>query len=107
VWATMNSVHFTDGHGTFTYGNFYTGFGLSITAAMVFTAWLLWMLGSWAHEESTVARSIAWGVFVWQLVGIVLSVRYFSVAPALFSVLEVVCVGLGAGCVRTQDANHA
>jgi hypothetical protein len=96
VWAEMNGVHFTDGHGNYSYGNFYIGFGLSITAAMLFTAWLAWTLGSQAKSGAQGVRTIAWGMFVWQLAGIVLSVRYFALVPALLSVLVSVCLGLGA-----------
>jgi hypothetical protein len=103
----MNGVHFSDGHGNYSYGDFYVGFGLSITAAMLFTAWLLWMLGSMARSDAPGVRTIAWGVFVWQLVGIVLSLRYFSVAPAVFSVIEVVCIGLGAISVRKKQMVQA
>lgn len=102
VWSQMNSVHFSDpkGHGSYSYGNFYTGFGLSITAAMIFTAWLLWVLAYLAKQGTPGVGTIAWGMFVWQLAGIFLSVRYFAVGPAVFSVVVAICLGLGAISIR-------
>ncbi len=103
VWSQMNGVHFSDGHGTYSYGNFYIGFGLSVTATMLFSAWLAWMLDSLAKRGAQGGRTIAWGMFAWQLVGIVLAVRYFALVPALFSVVVVVCLGLGAMSMQKSE----
>ncbi|MEO6804677.1 MAG: hypothetical protein ABI286_00325 [Edaphobacter sp.] len=86
VWTAMNDVHFSVGHSTFSYGAFYKGFGLSITGFQLFMAWLAWQLGSMAKRGVMDARVIAWGIVGLQIVGAGLALRYFSVAPALFSV---------------------
>ena len=44
VWTAMNNVRFTLGSSTYSYGNFYLGFGLIITAFQLFVAWLSWVL---------------------------------------------------------------
>jgi hypothetical protein len=38
-------VHFSFGGGTFSYGGFYVGFGLFVTAYLLFSALLAWQLG--------------------------------------------------------------
>jgi hypothetical protein len=96
VWDAMNSVRFSAGHATFSYGGFYTGFGLSISAFDVFSAWLAWTLGSMARAGEMRARPIGWAMFALQCVGLVLSLRYFSVPPAVLSALGAMCFMMGA-----------
>jgi len=42
--TAMNDVHFTAKHGTYSYGEFYMGFGLFISAFYLLEAWLAWFL---------------------------------------------------------------
>jgi hypothetical protein len=96
VWDAMNSVHFSEAGRTFSYGEFYKGFGLSISATQFFIAWLTWMLASMAKRGNNDARTIAWGLFVVQCVGFVLSLLYFAVPPAALSALGAMCFMMGA-----------
>jgi hypothetical protein len=100
VWSAMNNVRFSDGGSTFSYGEFYRGFGLSISASQLFTAWLAWLLGSMPQRDPQSARLIAWAMVVLQLFGFGLSLKYFSVIPALFSVVGALCLGMGALSIR-------
>ena len=100
VWGAMNSVRFSVGSTTFSYGGFYTGFGLFISAFELFCIWLAWTLGSMARSGEMAARRIAWGMFVLQCFGTVLSLRYFSLGPVVLSVLAAVCFLMGALSVR-------
>jgi hypothetical protein len=95
VWEAMNSVRFAAGRATFSYGGFYTGFGLSISAFDLFSAWLAWTLGSMARAGERRARPIGWAMFVLQCVGFALSLRYFSVGPAVLSALAALFFLLG------------
>jgi hypothetical protein len=104
VWSAMNNVRFSDGGSSFSYGEFYRGFGLSISASQLFFAWLAWLLASMAERDPQSARLIAWGMVGLQLVGLVLSLRYFGVAPALFSVVSSLCLGMGALSIRRAAA---
>jgi hypothetical protein len=70
----------------YTYGNFYRGFGLIISINMVFSAILAWWLGQVARTQTKILIPIAWAFAATQVVGVLLSVEYFSVLPALFSV---------------------
>jgi hypothetical protein len=107
VWAAMNSVHFAAKHGTYSYGGFYVGFGLFVSAFYLFEAWLTWFLARMTERGVEEARAIAWSLCALQVVGVGLSVRYFAGAPALLSVLTTVCLGMGAlrmgGEVATAD----
>jgi hypothetical protein len=100
VWAAMNNVRFSEGSSTFSYGNFYLGFGLSISAFQLFEAWLVWMLASAARRGETVARTIVWGLFVLQIIGLGLSLRYFSVGPAALSGVAAFCLAMAGLAVR-------
>jgi hypothetical protein len=104
VWDAMNSVHFSESGSTISYGEFYKGFGLSITASQIFVAWLAWLLASMAKRGSTDVRMIAWGLFVLQCVGFVLSVRYFGVGPAVFTAVAAACFLMGAVSLRRSAA---
>jgi hypothetical protein len=104
VWSAMNNVRFSDGGSTFSYGEFYRGFGLSISASQLFFAGLAWLLASMAQRDPESARLIAWAMVVLQVVGLVLSLRYFGVAPALFSVVSSLCLGMGALSIRRAAA---
>ena len=105
VFAAMNSVSFTAGHSTFSYGNFYRGFGLSITVSQLFFGWLSWVLAGMAKQGSAGVKEIAWGMFAVQATGAVLSLMYFSVVPATFSVVAAACFAMGA--VRSDAGARA
>jgi hypothetical protein len=96
VRDAMTSVHFQVGHASLTYGGFYTGFGLYITLYMVFSALLSWQLGDLAMSAPQSVRSLSWIFFYVQVAGLILSLVYFSAAPAVLSGLVAVCLGWGA-----------
>ena len=100
VWTAMNDVHFTVGHTSYSYAGFYIGFGLFVTAADLFLAWLAWQLGSMARRGSTETRAIAWALAVLQLVSAGLCVRYFSVVQVLLPLLTAGCLVVGALSLR-------
>ena len=100
VFAAMKDVHFSVGHTVFSYGGFYKGFGLSITAYQLFMAWLAWELGSMAKRGVMDVRGIAWGMVVLQLVGVGLSLLYFSVVPAAFSMVTIFTLAVAATSMR-------
>ena len=100
VWAAMTGVRFTEGHATFSYGDFYTGFGLTISIFQLFLAALSWLLGSMATRNPRDTRTIALGLFALQFAGFVLSWRYFSIAPAALSAITAICFLAGAASLR-------
>lgn len=96
VWAAMNSVHFAAKHGTYSYGGFYVGFGLFISAFYLFEAWLIWFLARMAERGLAETRTIAWGLCALQVVGAGLSLRYFAAVQVGLSLVAAVCLGMGA-----------
>jgi hypothetical protein len=96
VWKAMNAVRFSIGSSTFSYGDFYKGFGLFITAFQLFATWLAWSLGAMARREAAGVRTIAWGMSILQLVSLALSLRYFSSGPVVLSGLTAACLIVAA-----------
>jgi hypothetical protein len=107
VWSAMNNVRFSAGGSTFSYGGFYLGFGLSITASQLFSAWLAWFLGSMARRGVESTRSIAWAMVLLQVVGFGLSLRFFSWAPATLSAVSAACLSMAAWSMRRSTVPAA
>jgi hypothetical protein len=102
VFDAMNSVHFTQRSGTYSYGNFYRGFGLSCTVSMLLSAYLAWHLGQLSRTLPQAIGALGW-VFAWvQIAGLWLSTRYFGGPPAVFSALLIITLGWAAWLVSAQ-----
>lgn len=100
VRAAMTNVHFTVGRSTFSYGDFYRGFGLSATVSMLFQAFLAWQLATLARLAPRMAASVTWALVAVQVIGFVLSCLYFAIPPALFS------LGLGLMLAFAARRSH-
>jgi hypothetical protein len=103
VREAMNSVQFSYQGALYTYGGFYKGFSLSITAYMLFSAYLAWYLGQAALRQPQSIGSLAWAFAFLQLVGLALSIKYFFLPPALISGVVVICVAWAAWLARTAS----
>lgn len=104
VYQAMQSVHFQLGSSTFSYGGFYTGFGLSITVNILFLAILSWHLGSLAATNPHAAGLLPWAFVAVQVASFVLSWMYFAAVPTILSGLLVVCLGWAAWLIQTSAA---
>lgn len=93
VRDAMNNVHFQVGGSTFSYGGFYTGFGLYITLYLLFSAFLAWHLGTIASNSPQAIGALGWVFCAVQVVSLILSWKYFSAAPAVFSAAVAICLG--------------
>ncbi len=51
VLDAMKNVHFQVRGASFSYDGFYTGFGLTVTAYLLFSAFLAWHLGALANNN--------------------------------------------------------
>lgn len=102
VRNAMNNVQFQLGHAKFTYGGFYTGFGLFATAYLVFAAFLAWHLGGLASTIPQAIGAMAWEFFILQLVSLALSWIYFLPPPVVLSGLIAICTGWAAWLVRAS-----
>jgi hypothetical protein len=104
VLEGMNHVQFQVGSGTFTYGLFYTGFGLFATAYLLFGAFLAWCLGTLARTNPGAIVPLGWGFFILQVASLVLSLMYFLPPPAVLSALLAFCTGLAVWKVQAARA---
>ena len=93
VFDGMNDVHFSARGQVYSYGGFYRGFGLAITAYLVFTALVAWRLGDFVEAQPRLVGSLALYLLGLQLVNAVLAFVYFSLPPQVTSVLMVLVVG--------------
>ncbi len=90
VRQAMTNVHFQVKGSDFSYAGFYEGFGLFVTAYLLFSAFLAW------HLAKRPDRTIGWAFCAVQIASLVLSWMYFSVAPAAFSAVIAACLGWAA-----------
>ena len=100
VRDAMSNVHFQVRNNTLSYGGFYRGFGLFVTAYLVFSALLAWQLGSFAVKYPQAVRPLAWMLCMVQIASLILSVMYFAGAPVISSALVAACLGWAAWKTR-------
>jgi hypothetical protein len=96
VRDAMVNVQFPIGRTNFTYQSFYIGFGLFVSAYLLFAAILAWQLGVFVNGAPDIVRAIGWMLVAVQAVCLVLSWIYFFPAPVIFSVLVVICLAVAA-----------
>ncbi len=100
VYHAMNSVHFDFNGAPRSYAEFYLGFGLLVSAYLLFCAVLAWHLGALAASQPRAIGVMAWAFVLVQLVNLVLSVLYFFIVPATMSAAVLVCLVWAAWLVR-------
>jgi hypothetical protein len=100
VYDAMNQVHFTVGSTDYSYGNFYRGFGLSCSVAMLFSAFLSWRLGTLARELPQAIGALGWVFFFVQVAGVLICLKYFGAVQAIFSAAVAICIGAASWLVR-------
>jgi hypothetical protein len=122
----MNTVSLQPG-SVYTFGGFYRGFGLFVTAYLLFSAYLAWYLGSSARRlsvatgpsagiatapaaptagipnaaVSTPAGSLPWVFCFLQLVSLAITCKYFPAPPIISSALVALFSGLAAAFMRS------
>ena len=100
VHEAMNRVHFEFNGAVRSYAEFYTGFGLMVTAYLLFCAFLAWHLGTLAAGRPQAIGVLAWAFVAVQLVILVLSILYFFVVPAVLCTVVFVCLLWAAWLLR-------
>lgn len=100
VRQAMDRVHFYAGSHNASYGDVYRGFGLYISACVLFLAFLAWQLGALAQEAAV--RTIGWGFTLLMAASAVLSWMYFNLIAAGLSVILALCLGAAAHLGRNQ-----
>ncbi len=90
VWWGMGHVRFG---ANYSYGDFYRGFGLYITAAMALAAGFTWWLGGVARATPRLAVVPAVMLSLFQLCGLVLTLLYFGPPQVAFSAAVLATLG--------------
>ena len=93
---SMRSVHFQANGADRTYWDFFVGFGLFVTALLVFASIVAWQLGSLPASVLANLRLSAWGFVLCFAFVAFLSWRYFFIVPVLFSISILICLTLAA-----------
>jgi len=104
VYNAMNSVQFDFNGAVRSYAEFYTGFGLMVTAYLLFCAFLAWHLSSLSASQPKAIGVLAWVFVAVQLASLVLSILYFFLVPALLSGVILVCLHWAAWLLRNATA---
>ena len=102
VRESMDNVHFAVKGSIYSYGEFYRGMGLTVTAYLIFSAFLAWRLASMAVRVPRDARIIGVALILVQLIGLALSSKYFSAPPAIFCAIVAVFLSAGVWLTKTD-----
>ncbi len=100
VLDAMNGVRFDFNGASRTYGGFYTGFGLQVTAYLVFGAYLAWHLGNVAVTFPKAIGLLAWAFAAVQLAVLILSGLYFFLVPTVLCAIIFACLLWAAWLLR-------
>jgi hypothetical protein len=88
VMEAMRSVPFVFGSATVHWMDLYIGFGLAVSVSGFFSAIVAWRLSSATIAEIPLARTITWLLCATQIASIVLSIQYFGLVQAGFSLVS-------------------
>jgi hypothetical protein len=99
VWEAMNNTQFSSKRGTFSYRDFYVGFGLFVTTFQLFSAWLAWTLGGLVRQAAPI-RSIVWEMVAVQVASIVIALRFFSIVQLILPLATGLCLTMAAVSIR-------
>ena len=91
VRDAMHGVHLVPGK-SYTYEGFYKGFGLFISAEMLFSAFVAWHLGSLAASNAQCIGALGWALVALQVASLVLGWIYFNPLTVIFSGVALLCV---------------
>ena len=93
---SMKTIHFNANGSDRTYWDFFYGFGLFVTAFMLFASLLAWQFSNLRAETLAQMRIGVWGFVVCFGAVAYLSWRYFFLVPILFSVSILLCLTAAA-----------
>jgi len=105
VRQAMKDVHFRNMGSSNSFYGYYRGFGLSLSAYLLFAAFVAGHLGGLAKRNPAAIGGLGWALFAVQTVLFVLCCLYFFAAPIVTSGLIVVCLGIAAA--RRPDPSRA
>jgi hypothetical protein len=92
VLGLMQSVHFNVQGFNRTYWDIFVGSGFFVSVFLVFSAVLGWQLGSLPAETLARMRGTGWALALCFAAVTVLTVRYFFLAPIIFTAVITLCL---------------
>ena len=95
VFEAMKSVHFTFNGSDSTWYGFWFGFGITISAYIVFSAVVAWQLDQVPRERWRDVSVIAWALAATQFASALLSFEYFFLGPALLGLAVTALLTVG------------
>jgi hypothetical protein len=105
--AAMNTAHLDNSGPTYTYGMFFRGFGISISAYLLFCAYLAWYLAKMARTNPSSIVSLAFALVALMLANLVIAAVYFPAVPIAFSAVVFLCAGASAIAARPSASAAA
>jgi hypothetical protein len=96
ILASMKATRFEIQGFKRTYEDFFVGFGLFVSAFLVFAAVVAWQLGGMSKATLASIPAITWGLAICLAAVAVLSWNYFFLIPILFSTVIAVCLVVAA-----------
>ena len=100
VFHAMKTVQFNFNGATCTWYGFWLGFGLMVSAFLLFSAIAAWQLDKVSPQSWPLVSTIAWALAASHVCTAVLSWAYFFAGPGLLA--TAVALLLGAGAFRKQ-----
>jgi hypothetical protein len=97
--VSMQSTHFDAQGFKRSYWDFYVGFGLFVSAFLLFSAVFAWQLAGVRPDHFASVRTIAWGFVLCFVAVAALSWKFFFAAPIIFSVVIALCL-IGAAWLQ-------
>ena len=96
VRHAMEDVHFSNMGRSNSFYGYYRGFGLSLSAYLLFAAFVAGHLGGLAKRNPAAIGGLAWALFAVQTALLVICCAWFFAAPIIVSGLIVICLGIAA-----------
>lgn len=106
AWAAMNTAHLDNSGPVYTYGMFYRGLGLSITAYLLFCAYLAWYLAKMARTNPSSITSLAFALVALLFANLIIAGVYLPIVPIIFSAVVFLCAGTAAIATRSSSHTH-
>jgi|SRR5215469_1215217 len=107
VYNAMNTVHFSDGSRSYSFGDFYKGLGDCVTIFVLFQAFLAWHMATMAAKQPESIGALGWIFCASQLATMVVAWVYIAAPPAISSAVVAVCLALAAWRVRVNPKQTA
>src|SRR5262249_33955742 len=104
VFASMKAVHFNFNGSDCTWYGFWFGFGLMVSAFLLFSAIVAGQLDKVRPDHWPSVSVIAWALVASQLATALLSFKYFFLGPALLGLAAAVLLAVGTLRKRSRAA---